>query len=158
MRWRLIAAGTRLPAWVDEGCADYTARLGPEMRFELREITVTPRGRGTDAVRARDREGERMLAAIDAGMYVVTLEVGGRALSTEALAAFVAARQQDGRDVALLIGGPDGLAPACLARADFRWSLSLLTFPHGLVRVMVVEQLYRAQSILKNHPYHRGGP
>ena len=158
MRWRLIAAGTRLPAWVDEGCADYTARLGPGMRFELREITVTPRGRGADAARARDQEGERMLAAIDAGMFVVTLEVGGRALSTEALAAFVAARQQDGRDVALLIGGPDGLAPACLARADFRWSLSPLTFPHGLVRVMVVEQLYRAQSILKNHPYHRGGP
>lgn len=158
MRWRLIAVGTRLPAWVDQGCSDYSARLGPEMRFELREIPVAPRGRGADAARAREQEGERMLAAIDAGMYVITLEVGGRALSTEAFAAFVAARQQDGRDVALLIGGPDGLAPACLARADFRWSLSPLTFPHGLVRVMVVEQLYRAQSILKNHPYHRGGP
>jgi 23S rRNA (pseudouridine1915-N3)-methyltransferase len=158
MRWRLIAAGTRLPAWVNDGCSDYAARFGPELRFELREIQVSPRGRGADSARAREREGERMLAAIDAGMFVVTLEVGGRSMSTGALAAWMAMRQQEGRDVALLIGGPDGLAAACLARAELRWSLSPLTFPHGLVRVMVVEQLYRAQSILKNHPYHRGGP
>ena len=157
MRWRLIAAGTRLPAWVDEGCADYTARLGPEMRFELREITVTPRGRGTDAVRARDREGERMLAAIDAGMYVVTLEVGGRALSTEALAAFVAARQQDGRDVALLIGGADGLDEEFKAQADDRLRLSSLTLPHAMARLVLCEQLYRAVSVVRNHPYHREG-
>ena len=157
MRWRLVAAGTRLPAWVDEGCADYTARLGPGMRFELREITVTPRGRGADAARARDQEGERMLAAIDAGMFVVTLEVGGRALSTEALAAFVAARQQDGRDVALLIGGADGLDEEFKAQADDRLRLSSLTLPHGMARLLLCEQLYRAVSVLKNHPYHREG-
>lgn len=158
MRWRLVAAGTRLPAWVNDACADYAARFGSGLRFELREIPVTSRNRGTDTARARDQEGARMLAALDAGTYVVTLEVGGRALSSEALARWMAERQRDGRDVALLIGGPDGLAPACLARADYRWSLSPLTFPHGLVRVMVVEQLYRAQSILMSHPYHRGAP
>jgi 23S rRNA (pseudouridine1915-N3)-methyltransferase len=158
MRWRLIAAGTRLPGWVNAGYDDYASRFGPELRLELREIAVTPRGRGADLARARAREGERMLAAIDPGMYVVALEVGGRALGTEALAQWLAERQRDGRDVALMIGGPDGLAPECVARADWKWSLSPLTFPHALVRLLVVEQLYRAHSILKNHPYHRGSP
>ena len=96
-----------------------------------------------------------MQAAIDPGMFVVALEVGGKPLSTEALARWLAERLQDGRDVALLIGGPDGLDPECVRRADFRWSLSPLTFPHALVRVLVAEQLYRAQSILEGHPYHR---
>lgn len=96
-----------------------------------------------------------MLAALDPRMFVVALDVGGRELDTAGLADWLQARMRDGRDIALLIGGPDGLDPACVARADFRWSLSALTFPHGLVRVMVAEQLYRAQSLLKGHPYHR---
>lgn len=152
---RLLAAGTRLPAWVGAGYADYAARFGPKVRLELREIPVTPRSKNADLARARAEEGRRMQAAIDPGMFVVALEVGGKPLSTEALARWLAERLQDGRDVALLIGGPDGLDPECVRRADFRWSLSPLTFPHALVRVLVAEQLYRAQSILEGHPYHR---
>jgi 23S rRNA (pseudouridine1915-N3)-methyltransferase len=96
-----------------------------------------------------------MLAGLDPRMYVTALDVGGRAMSTEQLARWLATRMNDGRDVALLVGGPDGLDPSCLERADSTWSLSPLTFPHGLVRIMVAEQLYRAASLLKGHPYHR---
>jgi len=153
---RLVAAGTRLPGWVAEGYADYAGRLGPELRLELLEIPVTHRGRNADVARARAEEGRRMLAAVDPRMYVTALDVGGRAMSTEQLAAWLARRMNDGRDVALLVGGPDGLDATCLKRAEGRWSLSPLTFPHGLVRILVAEQLYRAASLLKGHPYHRG--
>jgi len=153
---RLLAAGTRLPGWVAEGYSEYAGRLGPELRLELLEIPVTHRGRNADVARARAEEGRRMLAAVDARTYVTALEVGGRAMSTEQLAQWLATRMNDGRDVALLVGGPDGLDPACLERADGTWSLSPLTFPHGIVRVLVAEQLYRASSLLKGHPYHRG--
>lgn len=152
---RLLAAGTRLPGWVGEGYAGYAARMGPEVRLELVEIPVTPRGRNTDVARARAEEGRRMLAAVDTRTHVTALDVKGRSMTTEQLARWLAARMGEGRDAALLIGGPDGIDPACMERADAAWSLSPLTFPHGLVRVMVAEQLYRAQSILKGHPYHR---
>jgi 23S rRNA (pseudouridine1915-N3)-methyltransferase len=96
-----------------------------------------------------------MQAAIGARDYVVALEVGGRSMSTPELARWLEARRADGRDLALLVGGPDGLDAALASRADFRWSLSPLTWPHGLVRIMVAEQLYRAHSLLQGHPYHR---
>ena len=153
---RLVAAGTRLPGWVNEGYAEYAGRLGPELRLELVEIPVAHRRRHADLARARADEGRRMLAAVDARMHVTALEVGGRAMSTEQLARWLAKRMNDGRDAALLVGGPDGLDPACAQRADGTWSLSPLTFPHGLVRVLLAEQLYRASSLLKGHPYHRG--
>ena len=153
---RLVAAGTRLPGWVSEGYAEYAGRLGPELRLELVEIPVTHRGRHADLVRARAEEGRRMLAAVDVRMHVTALEVDGRAMSTDQLARWLARRMNDGRDLALLVGGPDGLDPACAERADDAWSLSPLTFPHGLVRILVAEQLYRASSLLKGHPYHRG--
>jgi 23S rRNA (pseudouridine1915-N3)-methyltransferase len=142
MRIRLIAAGTRLPAWIDAGVAEYGRRFGRGLRFELVEIPLA-------------REAERMRAAIGASDYVVALEVGGRAITTPALAEWLAARMAGGKDLALLIGGPDGLEAGLSARADFRWSLSPLTWPHGLVRVMVAEQLYRAHTVLIGHPYHR---
>jgi 23S rRNA (pseudouridine1915-N3)-methyltransferase len=142
VRVRLIAAGTRLPGWIDDGVANYAKRFARGLKFELVEIPLT-------------RESERMQAAIGARDYVVALEVTGRVLSTPELAQWLALRRAGGRDLALLIGGPDGLDPALSARADFRWSLSPLTFPHGLVRILVAEQLYRAQSILEGHPYHR---
>jgi 23S rRNA (pseudouridine1915-N3)-methyltransferase len=155
MRVRLIAAGTRLPAWVGAGFAEYQRRLPPESPLELIEIAVA-RGRAQGAAaRAVKDEGERMLAAVPPRSYVVALDVAGRTLDSAALARWWAARLKDGRDVALLIGGPDGLAAACLARADERLSLSALTFPHGLVRLLIAEQLYRASSLLKGHPYHR---
>jgi 23S rRNA (pseudouridine1915-N3)-methyltransferase len=153
---RLVAAGTRLPGWVAEGYAEYAGRLGPELRLELVEVPVTHRGRNADVARARAEEGRRMLAAVDARMFVTALEVGGRAMSTGELAQWLAKRMNDGRDVALLVGGPDGLDPGCLERADATWSLSPLTFPHGIVRILVAEQIYRASSLLKGHPYHRG--
>lgn len=142
MRVRLIAAGTRLPGWIDDGVAAYAKRFARGLKFELVEIPLA-------------RETERMQAAIGARDYVVALEVAGRALTTPELAQWLALRRAGGRDLALLIGGPDGLDPALSGRADFRWSLSPLTFPHGLVRILVAEQLYRAQSILEGHPYHR---
>lgn len=153
MRARLIAAGTRLPDWINTGYADYARRFGRGLRLELVEIAI-PR-RGADIVRAVAAEGAAMQAAIADRDYVVALEVSGRALSTPELARWLAARLADGRDLAFLIGGPDGLAPALAQRADFRWSLSALTWPHGFARVMLAEQLYRAHSLLQGHPYHR---
>lgn len=155
MLMRLVAAGTRMPSWVDAGFADYAGRFGPGFRLEITEIVVPRRGRHADVARLRAAEGQRMLAGVDRRAYVTALEVTGKALSTERLAAWLATRLADGRDLVFLIGGPDGLDTGCLQRADFRWSLSPLTFPHGLARVMVAEQLYRAHSLLKGHPYHR---
>jgi 23S rRNA (pseudouridine1915-N3)-methyltransferase len=139
---RLIAAGTRLPDWIDAGVAEYAKRFGRGLHFELVEIPLA-------------REAERMRAAIDRSDYVVALEVTGRSMSSPALAEWLAARMAGGKDLAILVGGPDGLDPALAKGADFRWSLSPLTFPHALVRVMVAEQLYRAHSLLRGHPYHR---
>jgi len=156
MRIRLLAVGTRMPGWVEAGIADYVRRLGPEFRLEIDELAPGKRGSGDDA-RAVADEGRRMLIAIDPDEYVVALEVHGKSFSTEELAKWLAQRLQEGRDVALLIGGPDGLAPECRKRGNLHWSLSPLTLPHALARIVVVEQLYRAMSILKGHPYHRGG-
>ena len=154
MRLRVIAAGTRMPAWVKDGTREYARRLPPEYRFEVIEIPLADPKRG--AARALDEEGARMLAAVGARDRVVSLAVEGRRLSTEELAGRLGRWQQDGRDVAFLIGGPEGLAPKCLERSELRWSLSPLTFPHALVRILLAEQLYRAWSILVGHPYHRG--
>jgi 23S rRNA (pseudouridine1915-N3)-methyltransferase len=154
MRFTLIAAGTRLPNWVNDGYNEYAGRLTADYRLELKEIALGQRGAGSTQ-QAIAKEGERMLAALPPHVYVVALQVSGRAMSSEQLAEFLLARARDGRDVALCIGGPDGLAPQIDARADFKWSLSALTLPHGLARVIVAEALYRAVSITKGHPYHR---
>lgn len=151
---RLLAAGTRMPGWVTAGVEDYARRLGPEVRFELKEVPLGER-KGGDGMRAVAAEGKRMLAAIKPDTFVVALDVKGKSLGTEQLAQWLGAQLQSGRDLALLIGGPEGLAAECLQRSNFRWSLSPLTLPHTLVRVVVAEQLYRALSILKGHPYHR---
>ncbi|HEX7113581.1 MAG TPA: 23S rRNA (pseudouridine(1915)-N(3))-methyltransferase RlmH [Steroidobacter sp.] len=155
MRLLLIAAGTRLPRWVNEGFEEYAARFGADYKLELKEIALGQRSAG-DLKQAIAREGQRMLAALPPKAYVVALQVNGRAFSSEELAAFLEARSREGRDVAFCIGGPDGLAPEIDQRADMRWSLSALTLPHSLARLVVVEALYRAVSIIKRHPYHRG--
>jgi 23S rRNA (pseudouridine1915-N3)-methyltransferase len=155
VRLRVLAAGTRLPDWVDAACADYARRFTSELKLELIEIPLAQRGPRGDVARAVEREGERMLAAVRASDFVVALEVGGKSMSTLELARWLAARMQEGRDLAFLIGGPDGLAPACRDRAEIRLSLSALTLPHALARVMLIEQLYRAFSLHKGHPYHR---
>ena len=142
MRLRLIAAGTRLHDWINEGVAEYGRRFGRGLEFELVELPLA-------------RLAERMKKAIGGRDYVVALEVTGKAMSTPELAQWLAARMAGGRDLAFLIGGPEGLDADLSRRADLRWSLSPLTWPHGLVRVMVAEQLYRAHSLLQGHPYHR---
>ncbi len=153
MRIRLLAVGTRMPGWVTAGYNDYARRMPPECRLELTEIA--PGKRQHDAARAMADEEKRLLGQIGRDDAVIALAVDGKAWSTEQLAERVRGWLADGRDRALLIGGPDGLGKACLNRAEQRWSLSPLTLPHPLVRVVVAEQLYRAMSLLKNHPYHR---
>jgi len=154
MKLIVVAAGTRLPEWVNTGFDDYAGRLTRDYRLELKEIALGQRASGATA-QAIAKEGEKMLAAIPSGSYVVALQVGGRSLSSEQLAQFLQARARDGRDVVFCIGGPEGLAAEVDAKADFRWSLSALTLPHALARVVLAEALYRAVSIIKGHPYHR---
>jgi 23S rRNA (pseudouridine1915-N3)-methyltransferase len=154
MLMRLVAAGTRMPAWVDAGCADYAGRLRGDYRLELTEIALGDRGSG-DVRRAIETEGQRMLAAAGDRPYLVALQVGGKALTTEQLARWLEDRAREGDSPQFCIGGPDGLAPAIDTQARLRWSLSALTLPHGLARVVVAEALYRAVSLIKGLPYHR---
>ncbi len=152
---RVIAAGTRMPEWVVAGFDDYAERLRGDYRLDLTEIPLGDRGSG-DVRRAVAAEGRRMLtAAAGERIHLVALQVGGKALSTEQLAAWLEARARDGDAPAFCIGGPDGLATEVDARARLRWSLSALTLPHGLARVVVAEALYRAVSLIKGLPYHR---
>jgi 23S rRNA (pseudouridine1915-N3)-methyltransferase len=155
MKCRLIAAGTRLPDWVNAGFDDYQRRLRTPLVLELLEISVATRRAGESPERAVQREGVNMLAAIGKDDYVVALEVAGTSMSTERLSVWLQQRLRDGRPLAFLIGGPDGLAAPCRKRADQSWSLSPLTLPHALARVVVAEQIYRAMSLLAGHPYHR---
>jgi 23S rRNA (pseudouridine1915-N3)-methyltransferase len=155
MKCRLIAAGTRLPDWVNSGFLEYQKRLRTPLVLELHEIAVATRRAGENPQRAVLREGSDMLAAIGRDDHVVALKIAAKSMSTEQLSAWLAERMRQGRPLALLIGGPDGLAPKCCDRADESWSLSPLTLPHALVRVVVAEQIYRAMSLLAGHPYHR---
>jgi 23S rRNA (pseudouridine1915-N3)-methyltransferase len=159
MRIRLLSVGRRMPRWVNEGFGEYAKRLPAECALELVEIEPAQRTRAktgaADLDRIRRDECERLRKALPDGALAVALDVRGRSWSTEQLAQELETWLAGGRDVALLVGGPDGLSDACLARADQRWSLSTLTFPHPLVRVILAEQLYRAWSLIKGHPYHR---
>ncbi len=144
-----------MPDWVTKGYNEYAKRLNGDCYLKLVEIAAGKRGKNADLVRIKRVEGEKLLEAIPKGCLVVALEVLGKAWSTEKLSQQMDNWLHSGQDVALLIGGPEGLSEACVARADIKWSLSPLTLPHPLVRVLLSEQLYRAYSILKNHPYHR---
>src|SRR5450755_2610223 len=155
MRVRVIAVGTRMPAWVRSACQDYLARLDAQLHVSVLEIEPGARTAGGAVAKAIAIEAKRLLAALRPGEHVVALDERGTQFSTRELAAWLGARKQAAEDLALLIGGPDGLAPEVLARSNARWSLSRLTLPHALVRVVLAEQLYRAQSVLTNHPYHR---
>ena len=145
-----------MPGWVNAGTEEYAGRMPPQCQLLIREIAAEKRNKNSDLNRIRQSEGEKLLAAIPDGNLVITLDVKGKPWSTEQLAQQLDSWMMSGRDVSLLVGGPEGLSPACLQRAEQSWSLSPLTFPHPLVRIVVAEQLFRAWSILTNHPYHRG--
>ncbi|MBK8133503.1 MAG: 23S rRNA (pseudouridine(1915)-N(3))-methyltransferase RlmH [Gammaproteobacteria bacterium] len=155
MRLRILAVGTRMPAWVEAAVHDYARRLPPELMLEVVEIPLGRRGKGTDPAAAIAAESQALLKAVGARDTLVALDVAGESWSTPRLAAQLAGWQAAGGNCCLLVGGPDGLDPACLQRAHARWSLSALTLPHPLVRVVLAEQLYRAWTINAGHPYHR---
>lgn len=155
MRTRLIAIGERMPGWVAEGFAEYRKRLSHELPLELVELKPGARGKGRDDARAMQDEGAAILAALPRDTHVIALDGRGKTWSSEDLAAQLANWRMAGRDLAFLIGGPDGHAADVLARADQRWSLGPLTLPHMLVRLVVIEQIYRASTLLAGHPYHR---
>lgn len=155
MQLRIVAVGTRAPDWVVSGYSDYAQRMPPQCRLELIEIPA-PERRGWTAQRIREEEGRRLLARVGNGERIVALDVGGKTLNTEKLAARMDDWRMMGSNVAFLIGGADGLHDDCLSAAQESLSLSALTFPHMLVRVILAEQLYRAWTLLEGHPYHRG--
>ena len=155
MHIRLLAVGTKMPKWVEQGVDEYCKRLPPELKLEVKEIALGKRGKGADIRRAIASVGQQMQAAIGDRDRVVALDVKGKPWSTEQLASNLRDWQLGGANISLLVGGPDGLAQECLDRADQRWSLSALTLPHPLVRIVLAEQLYRAWTINNNHPYHR---
>ena len=155
MRARLIAVGERMPAWVGEGFAEYTKRLSRELPIDLVEIRLGARGKGRDPARAIAEEGAAVRAALPKNAHVVALDGRGSVWSSEQLAAELKRWRMQGRDLAFLIGGPDGHAADVLAASHQRWSLGPLTLPHMLVRLVVAEQLYRAATMLAGHPYHR---
>ena len=155
MHIRLLAVGDRQPGWVDDAFNGYTSRFPREWRFRLDTIATARRAKNESAMRAIDAEGEALLAKLGPDEQVVLLDERGEQLTSKALATRLAAWQSDGRDLRLIIGGPDGVSDACRDRADFTWALSALTLPHGLARVVLSEQLYRAWSLQTGHPYHR---
>lgn len=155
MKLRIVAVGTRMPAWVEAACVEYSKRLPSAHTPELQELAVAKRSAGKSIAQVIADEDQRMLAAIRPREVVVALDQGGKSWTTEQLAANWGSWQQQGDDVCLLVGGPDGLGPDCLKRASQRWSLSELTLPHPLVRVLLFEQFYRAWTIQQGHPYHK---
>lgn len=155
MKIHILAVSSRQPSWVEEGFLEFQRRMPPACRVELIQIPLARRGRNPDSGRAKADEGQRLLVRVPEGSRIIALDERGDGWTTVKLSRRLADWFNDGRDVALLIGGPDGLADICRQRAEAAWSLSSSTLPHGLVRIIVAEQLYRAWTVLEGHPYHR---
>ncbi len=155
MKLWVVAVGTRMPGWVDEAFNDYARRMPRDLRIELIEVRPEPRSGGKSTAQLLEAEGGRIGRAVPRGASRVALDERGRELGTAGFARWLTAQRRDGRDIAFLIGGADGLAPATKSGAELVLRLSAMTLPHGLARVLLAEQLYRASSILHNHPYHR---
>jgi len=153
---RILAIGDNMPNWVTTGYREYSKRFTSPFSLSLLEIPPEKRGKNADINRIIERESQKLIAATHPTHHVIALDVDGELWSTELLAAKLKMLQRDGTHLDLLIGGPDGISDACLQQSNTRWSLSPLTLPHPLVRILLAEQLYRATTILKNHPYHRG--
>jgi len=152
---RLIAVGDRQPGWVDDAFKTYTARFPREWQFQIDQIATARRSKNNKSSQAMDAEGEQILARVRSGEQVVLLDERGKQMTSQELARKLGDWQSDGRDLCFIIGGPDGVADKVRQRADSSWSLSSLTLPHGLARVLYAEQLYRAWSLQTGHPYHR---
>lgn len=144
-----------MPSWVEAGYQEYIKRLGPELQVQLKEISPEKRGKSSDIKRIMQKEGRKMLQAIPSNTHVIALDREGQSWSTEKLAERISHWQQEGLDLTILIGGPEGMTKECTDRAHIRLSFSAMTFPHPLVRIILAEQIYRVSSILKNHPYHK---
>ena len=160
MKIRILTIGQKMPAWVLTGFEDYLKRIQPFVQTQIIELQMAKRGKNdseADILKYRNIEGDSILNALKQNETLIALEVGGREFSTEKLAETMKGWMLEGNDVALAIGGPDGHSEAVRKAAAWHWSLSKLTLPHPLVRVMLIEQLYRAMSINNNHPYHRAG-
>jgi 23S rRNA (pseudouridine1915-N3)-methyltransferase len=155
VRIRIIAVGERMPRWVDEVVEDYTRRLSGSLKVAVTEVAAGQRSARADPAQAMQLEGQRILALLKPQEFLVALDERGTQSTTRELAQWLSGRQHDGRDLVFVIGGPDGLASDVLTRADYKLSLSKLTLPHPLVRVVLAEQLYRAHTVLAGHPYHR---
>lgn len=155
MHIHLLAIGQKMPGWVDEACKDYLKRLPPELKLNLVLLPLVKRGKNPDISRVVRDESRQLLSAVPAGCQLIALDVTGKRVSTHDLSKILDNWMQQGQDVAIAIGGPDGFSEELIQQSNLRLSLSDLTFPHTLVRIMLIEQLYRAWSILNNHPYHR---
>jgi 23S rRNA (pseudouridine1915-N3)-methyltransferase len=155
MKLQILAVGHKMPGWIASGFDEYAKRMPPELRIELREIKPEPRTGGRTAQSVMAAERQRIEAALPKGARIVALDERGQDWTTMQLAAALPGWQQEGRDVSFVIGGADGLAPELKAGAELMLRVSSLTLPHGMVRVLLAEQLYRAWSITQNHPYHR---
>ncbi len=155
MHIRLIAVGDRQPGWVDDAFRTYSTRFPREWKFRLDALATARRGKNDRSGAAMEAEGEQILAKIEPGEQVVLLDERGKQLTSSELSKRLEAWQTDGRNLCFVIGGPDGVSAAVRDRADFTWSLSNLTLPHGLARVLFAEQMYRAWSLQVGHPYHR---
>lgn len=152
MQVSVFAVGKKMPGWVQQACAEYTKRMPRRWQFQVREFA---QAQSDNSEVTMAREADLLLAAIDDKAHVIALDNRGKDWSTQAVSEQLASWQELGKPLIFLIGGADGLHPRCRERANQLWSLSALTFPHPLVRIVLVEQLYRAQSLLDNHPYHR---
>jgi len=151
----LIACGSKMPSWVNSAIADFSKRLQEYTSFNLIEIPLAKRGKSNDLARILEKEAASIAAAIPSGARIIALESTGLVFSSEKLALKLTQLQQITNHLCFLIGGPEGLAPEITARAQERWSLSELTLPHPLVRIVFLEAVYRAWSIIHNHPYHK---
>lgn len=155
MKLIVAAVGARAPAWIQAGWEDYRRRLPRECPLVLHEVRAEPRKSGKTALQLMQAEAARLRASVPDHAYTIALDERGRDIDTHALSKHLASWRQHGRDVVFMIGGPDGLDAQIKQEADTCWKISSLTLPHPLVRVVLAEQLYRAWSLLNNHPYHR---
>ena len=155
MRIQIIAVGERMPAWVQEGYREYIKRITSGITVSLLEISAEKRGKSSNTQKILEKEAQRMRQAVAKDHYMIALDKGGQSWSTQTLADRIRDWQQDGTNISFLIGGPEGMTTELLQQAQAKMSFSAMTFPHPIIRVMLAEQLYRAYSIINNHPYHK---